>query len=211
MPDTEGVLQAVRLGCLRGEAHLFRHLSFTVAPGEWVQIAGRNGVGKTTLLRMLTGIIQPDRGEVRWQAQPLHRVREAYHRSLLWLGHQPGIHSALTARQNLRFYHPTATPAAYDEALAQVGLAGRDSRPVCQLSAGQQRRVALARLWLTQARVWILDEPFTALDGEGIAALTHKMADHVAARGLIVMTSHQQSDRPAGQGRVITLAHEERG
>lgn len=206
MADAESALEAIRLGCLRGDSHLFRHLSFTVAPGEWVHIVGRNGVGKTTLLRMLTGIVQPDCGEVRWQAQPLHRVRESYHSSLLWLGHQPGIHPALTPRQNLRFYHREVTSAACDAALEQVGLAGFDDRPVSQLSAGQQRRVALARLWLTQANVWILDEPFTALDGEGIKALTGKMARHVAARGIIVMTSHQEIDLPAGHVRAITLA-----
>ena len=187
----ENKLEAVGLYCERDDRHLFRDLSFAVAPGEWVQIAGGNGAGKTTLLRMLTGIIRPDRGEVRWQTQPLSRSRERLHTDLLWIGHQPGIKTSLTALQNLAFFHPDSTVSQRLAALGQVGLAGFEEVPVVTLSAGQQRNVAMARLWLTCAALWILDEPFTAIDVVGVARLTHRMAQHVTAGGQIVMTTHQ--------------------
>ncbi len=137
---------------------------------------------KTTLLRLLTGLARPDGGEVYWQGEPLRRVRDSFHRSLLWIGHQPGIKTRLTARENLHFFHP-GDGARLPEALAQAGLAGFEDVPVAQLSAGQQRRVALARLWLTRAALWVLDEPFTAIDVNGVARLTRRMAAHTAQGG----------------------------
>ncbi|CCS00339.1 heme ABC exporter, ATP-binding protein CcmA [Salmonella enterica subsp. enterica serovar Agona str. 50.E.08] len=160
------MLEARDLYCERDERTLFRGLSFTVDAGEWVQVTGGNGAGKTTLLRLLTGLARPDGGEVYWQGEPLRRVRDSFHRSLLWIGHQPGIKSRLTARENLHFFHP-GDGARLPEALAQAGLAGFEDVPVARLSAGQQRRVALARLWLTRAALWVLDEPFTAIDVNG--------------------------------------------
>ncbi|WP_240993771.1 cytochrome c biogenesis heme-transporting ATPase CcmA, partial [Salmonella enterica] len=139
------MLEARDLYCERDERTLFRGLSFTVDAGEWVQVTGGNGAGKTTLLRLLTGLARPDGGEVYWQGEPLRRVRDSFHRSLLWIGHQPGIKTRLTARENLHFFHP-GDGARLPEALAQAGLAGFEDVPVAQLSAGQQRRVALARL-----------------------------------------------------------------
>ncbi|MFP1527299.1 heme ABC exporter ATP-binding protein CcmA [Escherichia coli] len=137
-------------------------MSFTLNAGEWVQITGSNGAGKTTLLRLLTGFIsRPDAGEVLWQGQPLHQVRDSYHQNLLWIGHQPGIKTRLTA---LRKSALLSSRWRYRTMSGSPG-AGRACRfedlPVNQLSAGQQRRVALARLWLTRATLWILDEPFT--------------------------------------------------
>ncbi|ECY5206391.1 cytochrome c biogenesis heme-transporting ATPase CcmA, partial [Salmonella enterica subsp. enterica serovar Enteritidis] len=167
-----------------------RGLSFTVEAGEWVQVTGGNGAGKTTLLRLLTGLARPDGGEVYWQGEPLRRVRDSFHRSLLWIGHQPGIKSRLTARENLHFFHP-GDGARLPEALAQAGLAGFEDVPVAQLSAGQQRRVALARLWLTRAALWVLDEPFTAIDVNGVARLTRRMAAHTAQGGMVILTTHQ--------------------
>ncbi|EHO2910482.1 cytochrome c biogenesis heme-transporting ATPase CcmA [Salmonella enterica] len=132
------MLEARDLYCERDERTLFRGLSFTVEAGEWVQVTGGNGAGKTTLLRLLTGLARPDGGEVYWQGEPLRRVRDSFHRSLLWIGHQPGIKSRLTARENLHFFHP-GDGARLPEALAQAGLAGFEDVPVAQLSAGQQR------------------------------------------------------------------------
>ncbi len=175
------MLEARDLYCERDERTLFRGLSFTVDAGEWVQVTGGNGAGKTTLLRLLTGLARPDGGEVYWQGEPLRRVRDSFHRSLLWIGHQPGIKTRLTARENLHFFHP-GDGARLPEALAQAGLAGFEDVPVAQLSAGQQRRVALARLWLTRAALWVLDEPFTAIDVNGVARLTRRMAAHGAGR-----------------------------
>ncbi len=198
------MLEARDLYCERDERTLFRGLSFTVDAGEWVQVTGGNGAGKTTLLRLLTGLARPDGGEVYWQGEPLRRVRDSFHRSLLWIGHQPGIKTRLTARENLHFFHP-GDGARLPEALAQAGLAGFEDVPVAQLSAGQQRRVALARLWLTRAALWVLDEPFTAIDVNGVARLTRRMAAHTAQGGMVILTTHQPLPGAADTVRRLVL------
>ncbi|CGP77172.1 heme ABC exporter [Salmonella enterica subsp. enterica serovar Typhi] len=198
------MLEARDLYCERDERTLFRGLSFTVEAGEWVQVTGGNGAGKTTLLRLLTGLARPDGGEVYWQGEPLRRVRDSFHRSLLWIGHQPGIKTRLTARENLHFFHP-GDGARLPEALAQAGLAGFEDVPVAQLSAGQQRRVALARLWLTRAALWVLDEPFTAIDVNGVARLTRRMAAHTAQGGMVILTTHQPLPGAADTVRRLAL------
>ena len=195
------MLEARELLCERDERTLFSGLSFTLNAGEWVQITGSNGAGKTTLLRLLTGLSRPDAGEVLWQGQPLHQVRDSYHQNLLWIGHQPGIKTRLTALENLHFYHRDGDTAQCLEALAQAGLAGFEDIPVNQLSAGQQRRVALARLWLTRATLWILDEPFTAIDVNGVDRLTQ----HTEQGGIVILTTHQPLNVAESKIRRISL------
>ncbi|EIW7834090.1 cytochrome c biogenesis heme-transporting ATPase CcmA [Escherichia coli] len=199
------MLEARELLCERDERTLFSGLSFTLNAGEWVQITGSNGAGKTTLLRLLTGLSRPDAGEVLWQGQPLHQVRDSYHQNLLWIGHQPGIKTRLTALENLHFYHRDGDTAQCLEALAQAGLAGFEDIPVNQLSAGQQRRVALARLWLTRATLWILDEPFTAIDVNGVDRLTQRMAQHTEQGGIVILTTHQTLNVAESKIRRISL------
>ncbi|HBA6469983.1 TPA: cytochrome c biogenesis heme-transporting ATPase CcmA [Escherichia coli] len=199
------MLEARELLCERDERTLFSGLSFTLNAGEWVQITGSNGAGKTTLLRLLTGLSRPDAGEVFWQGQPLHQVRDSYHQNLLWIGHQPGIKTRLTALENLHFYHRDGDTAQCLEALAQAGLAGFEDIPVNQLSAGQQRRVALARLWLTRATLWILDEPFTAIDVNGVDRLTQRMAQHTEQGGIVILTTHQPLNVTESKIRRISL------
>ncbi|HBB8859549.1 TPA: cytochrome c biogenesis heme-transporting ATPase CcmA [Escherichia coli] len=199
------MLEARELLCERDERTLFSGLSFTLNAGEWVQITGSNGAGKTTLLRLLTGLSRPDAGEVLWQGQPLHQVRDSYHQNLLWIGHQPGIKTRLTALENLHFYHRDGDTAQCLEALAQAGLAGFEDIPVNQLSAGQQRRVALARLWLTRATLWILDEPFTAIDVNGVDRLTQRMAQHTEQGGIVILTTHQLLNVAESKIRRISL------
>lgn len=199
------MLEARELLCERDERTLFSGLSFTLNAGEWVQITGSNGAGKTTLLRLLTGLSRPDAGEVLWQGQPLHQVRDSYHQNLLWIGHQPGIKTRLTALENLHFYHRDGDAAQCLEALAQAGLAGFEDIPVNQLSAGQQRRVALARLWLTRATLWILDEPFTAIDVNGVDRLTQRMAQHTKQGGIVILTTHQPLNVAESKIRRISL------
>ncbi len=198
------MLEARELLCERDERTLFSGLSFTLNAGEWVQITGSNGAGKTTLLRLLTGLSRPDAGDVLWQGQPLHQVRDSYHQNLLWIGHQPGIKTRLTALENLHFYHRDGDTAQCLEALAQAGLAGFEDIPVNQLSAGQQRRVALARLWLTRATLWILDEPFTAIDVNGVDRLTQRMAQHTE-QGIVILTTHQPLNVAESKIRRISL------
>ncbi len=199
------MLEARELLCERDERTLFSGLSFTLNAGEWVQITGSNGAGKTTLLRLLTGLSRPDAGEVLWQGQPLHQVRDSYHQNLLWIGHQPGIKTRLTALENLHFYHRDGDTAQCLEALAQAGLAGFEDIPVNQLSAGQQRRVALARLWLTRATLWILDEPFTAIDVNGVDRLTQRMAQRTEQGGIVILTTHQPLNVAESKIRRISL------
>lgn len=188
------MLEAKSLSCVRDERILFSELSFTVKPGEIIQVEGPNGAGKTSLLRILAGLAQPESGEVCWRGQNTLRHRENYHQDLLFLGHQPGIKTMLTPFENLQFYQ--AVRAAPDrqaiwQALEQVGLVGYEDLPVAQLSAGQQRRVALARLWLSECPLWILDEPLTAIDKQGVAELISLFEQHAQQGGMVLLTTHQ--------------------
>jgi heme exporter protein A len=185
------MLDAINLTCVRDDRVLFSELSFTVQPGEMVQIAGINGAGKTSLLRILAGLAQAEEGEVKWQGEGLSRMRYQYHQDLLWLGHQPGIKTVLTAFENLSFYHANSAESLRWQALTEVGLAGFEDLPVNQLSAGQQRRVALARLWLSTQKLWILDEPFTAIDVTGVEKLTSQLQRHTENGGMVILTTHQ--------------------
>lgn len=185
------MLEARDVVCIRDEHVLFSALSFTAHPGEMVQIAGANGVGKTSLLRILSGLAVPESGDIIWQGQRINRIREQFNQQLLWLGHQSGIKGVLTAEENLRFFYPQKHQDTYWQALASVGLAGYEDVSVARLSAGQQRRVALARLWLTDVPLWILDEPITALDVAGVEMLTQRMEHHIAHGGIIILTTHQ--------------------
>ncbi|WP_129991738.1 cytochrome c biogenesis heme-transporting ATPase CcmA [Rahnella sp. CFA14(1/10)] len=193
------MFEAFNLSCVRDERTLFSGLSFTIEPGDMVQIEGRNGAGKTSLLRILAGLSSPDAGEVRWQGVSTRRQRDIFHQQLLYLGHQPGVKSVLTAFENLAFYlsvnGPTvkgnASAEAIYQALENVGLLGYEDVTVAQMSAGQQRRVALARLWLSDASLWILDEPLTAIDKQGVATLITLFEQHAQQGGMVLLTTHQ--------------------
>ncbi|SMB43001.1 heme exporter subunit; ATP-binding component of ABC superfamily [Serratia proteamaculans] len=188
------MLEAKNLSCVRDERTLFSALSFTVKPGDIIQVEGPNGAGKTSLLRILAGLARPEGGEVCWCGQNTLRHRERYHQDLLFLGHQPGIKTQLTPFENLQFYQAVRTTPdrqAIWQALEQVGLVGYEDLPVAQLSAGQQRRVALARLWLSDCPLWILDEPLTAIDKQGVAELISLFEQHAQQGGMVLLTTHQ--------------------
>ncbi|CAI1737463.1 Cytochrome c biogenesis ATP-binding export protein CcmA [Serratia ficaria] len=188
------MLEARGLSCVRDERTLFSELSFSVHPGEIIQVEGPNGAGKTSLLRILAGLARPDAGEVLWRGRNTLRDRAAYHQELLFLGHQPGIKTLLTPFENLRFYQAVRSAPesrAIWRALEQVGLVGYEDLPVAQLSAGQQRRVALARLWLSDSPLWILDEPLTAIDKQGVAELISLFEQHARQGGMVLLTTHQ--------------------
>lgn len=185
------------LACSHDERVLFSQLSFQVEAGEMVQIEGPNGAGKTTLLRMIAGLSQPDRGDIQWQQKSIRKQREEYQQQMIYLGHQAGVKSVLTPFENLAFYQAVQGEHNQDaiwDALAQVDLIGYEDVPVAQLSAGQQRRVALARLWLSKATLWILDEPLTAIDKSGVAKLIALFEKHTQAGGIILLTTHQELD-----------------
>ncbi|MGV6987678.1 cytochrome c biogenesis heme-transporting ATPase CcmA [Testudinibacter sp. P80/BLE/0925] len=193
-------LELSNLACQRGERRLFEGLSACFAAGEMIQLEGHNGIGKTSLLRILTTLSQPICGNIFWNRQDIFKQREAYLAQLLYLGHASGVKSELTPYQNLRFYQQISNCKQDDEliwqALYHVGLGGYEESAVYQLSAGQQKRVALARLWLSNAALWILDEPFTAIDKQGRAELTALFEQHCQQGGIVLLTSHQSVNSP---------------
>jgi len=195
------MLQAVDLACQRGERLLFRSLAFTLGPGQCLHVAGENGAGKTSLLRLLAGLMAPAEGRIEWSGRDIRRLREEYWSTLAYVGHANGVKDELTAVENLCFGNAIAgRPAdeiAARHALALLGLRDHADRPVRALSQGQRRRVALARLAGAEAaRLWILDEPFTALDARGIAVLRELVAAQLDRRGCVVLTTHQDVPLP---------------
>lgn len=201
------VLEARALTCIRGERQLFSELNLVVSAGECLYVRGQNGVGKTSLLRLLTGLSKPESGEVLWNSLPISDEPSAYHRELLFLGHRDALKEDLTALENLQLYAVLdAIHLPEDKALAALwrfGLRGREHLPVHCLSAGQKRRVLMARMLTRQAKLWILDEPFNALDIDAMQALQGLIAEHLEQSGLVVFTSHQVVSLP--QLRVLEL------
>lgn len=181
------------LYCERDERVLFAGLSFEVRPGTLWQIQGANGSGKTTLLRILAGLNVDHGGEILWQGQPRKKLQMEYQQALFFLGHSPAINRTLTPMQNLRWFcalQGFADDAAIRAALAEHGLAGYEDIPCYQMSAGQQRRVSLSRLLLSPAPLWIIDEPFTALDKQGVAELEQRISHKAQSGGAVILTTH---------------------
>jgi heme exporter protein A len=195
-------LAARDLACTRGTATLFRGVSFDLAAGEWIAVRGPNGSGKTTLLRCVAGLTNPEQGTVLWDDAPIAKHRNAFHASLLYAGHLPGLKDDLDAEENLRSalrLRGVAVPdAALVSALAEVGLERRRRLPARRLSAGQRRRIGLARLLLDPAPLWVLDEPLAALDDAGERLFERLLERHLAAGGLaLIATHHDLGGAPA--------------
>lgn len=209
MSKLKFTLALKQLACERDERVLFAGLDWCFSSGELVQILGPNGAGKTTLLRILAGLSQDFWGDIHWQGESVLKDRWEFANQLLYIGHQTGVKRMLTPLENLRWLASnTGIPAtgsidtielseaALVDALASVNLSGFEHTPCYKLSAGQNRRVALARLYLSKAAVWILDEPFTALDKAGIQKLEQRLQQHVEQGGLVLLTSHQDLQLP---------------
>ncbi|UTW10015.1 cytochrome c biogenesis heme-transporting ATPase CcmA [Marinobacterium rhizophilum] len=190
----EPLLKVENLYCERDERVLFDGLSFAVGAGEVLQIEGQNGSGKTTLLRILGGLSRNYEGELYWRGEPMAEVVDEYRQDLLYFGHLPGVKATLTPQENLGWYAALqgADLASIDSALQQVGLRGYEDVPCHMLSAGQHRRVSLARLYLSQAALWILDEPFTAIDKKGVAQKEQLILRHAACGGTVILTTHHE-------------------
>ena len=191
------MLEARRLECTRGERHLFRDLSFRLGRGQLLRVAGANGSGKTSLLRIMCGLAPPSAGELLWQGKPTRSAREEYCRNLVFIGHLNALKDDLTALENLQFAAALGGMPAEAQrmlgALERFGVAHCAELPAKVLSQGQRRRVALAKLALSAALpLWILDEPFSALDVRAVAELECLLAAHVASGGMVVLTTHQE-------------------
>lgn len=197
----------MNLACARGDRPLFRDLSFALKPGELLHVRGENGSGKTTLLRTLCGLSQPAAGEVRWNGQRIQDLSEDFREQLCYVGHGNAIHGDLTPVENLQFEACLGTEdrIAAKPALESLGL-GRVTRlPAKLLSQGQKRRVALARLVVLKRALWVLDEPFTALDIRAVDRLLAALARHLDGGGLCILTSHQEVTVADWQVRTLTL------
>ena len=201
------MLEAQGLDCERSGRTLFRGLTFSVAGGDLVRVAGPNGSGKTSLLRILCGLLAPTQGEVRWRGTPILRLAEEYSRDLVYIGHASALKDDLTPYENLDIACRLAGVQVEREALVRaLDALAVPALPVRKLSQGQRRRAALARLLLSRGvPLWLLDEPFAALDAAAAAHAEELIARHLKAGGSVVYTTHQQAALDSG-ARVIDLA-----
>jgi heme exporter protein A len=203
-------LQAFELVCTRGDRQLFNNVNFEIHPGEALRVAGTNGSGKTSLLRMLCGLASPAAGEVRWSGRNIRSVREEFASQLLYLGHANGVKDDLTAWENVMVAatlsgNRVTRTNAY-QALDQLGLGRAADLPTRALSQGQRKRVALARLPLgKEAPLWILDEPFTALDQKAVTELCGTLNHHLAQGGMVIYTTHQEIELTACRAQLLDL------
>lgn len=195
---TNRELTADNLVGVRGERLLFEKLSFKLTNGTVLYLQGANGSGKTTLLRTICGLSKPYDGSINWCGENINTLAEDYSKHVLYIGHLPGIKEDLTALENLQFSLTLSglniSEHNATEVLKMLGLAKGLNLPTRMLSQGQKRRVALVRLWLQDLPLWILDEPFTALDTHATQLLKQKIETFANAGGIVVMTTHQEVD-----------------
>lgn len=204
------MLEVSNLACTRGDHRLFSGLNFTLNPGQIMQVQGANGSGKTSLLRTLCGFITPDDGDIVWRGESIRELDEEYYAELLYLGHLNAIKDELSALENLRISVGLSGVDLEEKeamaALRRMGLRGRELLPTKVLSQGQRRRVALARLLVSDGRLWILDEPLTALDVGAVALVQELIAEHLARQGMVIFTTHQPLQVPGMEMRSLSLS-----
>ena len=197
--ENREVLKAEQLFCERDDRVLFRELSFSARAGEVIQIKGSNGSGKTTLLRVICGLNDNYHGALKWFNEPIEDNQDDFYSSLIYLGHQVGVNKVLTPVENLRWsvgLRENVTSESIYQALAEIGLRGFEDSQCFSLSAGQQQRVSLSKLLLGTAVIWILDEPFTTLDVDGVQLLEKLLGDHARKGGVALVTTHHELSLP---------------
>jgi heme exporter protein A len=207
--NTLPLITTKNLTCIREERVLFDDLALNFYPGDIVQIEGANGVGKTSLLRLLAGLSSPYEGGVYFKGTLINQCREQYHQNLLYLGHLAGVKGEMTAQENLAFnlaLHGVNSQCA-EQTLSEVDLLGFEDALASHLSAGQHRRISLARLWQSKAPIWILDEPFTAIDKFGVKKMEQLFLQHANNGGCVILTTHQELSLPAARIKKISLAY----
>ncbi len=192
------LLQTRDLSCMRNDRLLFECLDISLEAGQMLVVEGPNGCGKTSLLRILTGLRLADGGEVLWRGEPIDRLAGDYFEQVNYVGHHDGVKYELSCLENLRLARAMGSPSNsdLDDVLEQVNLYAYGETEVGSLSAGQKRRLALARLLATEANLWILDEPFTSLDKASMAMFSSVFENHLQRKGMIVMTSHHEISLP---------------
>ena len=209
LSNSSPLITARNLTCIREERILFEQLNFNVNAGDIIQIEGENGAGKTSLLRILAGLSQPYEGDVLFNDQNIQHHKEQFNQQLLYLGHLPGIKGEMSAQENLEFnlaLHGLDHNNA-ESTLNEVNLLGFEDTLAANLSAGQHRRIALGRLWQSQAKVWIVDEPFTAIDKLGVKKLEQLFLQHTDNGGCVILTTHQDLSLPVERIKKITLTY----
>ena len=189
-------LSADNLTLIRGERCLFEGLDFALESGALLLLEGRNGCGKTSLMRAIAGMLSLETGEIYWNDVPVRKQRQDFHGALVWLAHRTGLKGDLTMVENLQFERSLRrqSPRDADEIYDRLGISRLRKLPLRSLSAGQQRRVALARMLMADVPLWLMDEPFTNLDREGRRLVMDLATEHLQAGGLCVMAAHQDVD-----------------
>jgi heme exporter protein A len=204
------MLEVSNLACSRGDHQLFCGLNFSLYPGQIIQVQGANGSGKTSLLRTLCGFLRPDEGDIIWRGESTRELDEDYYAELLYLGHLNAIKDELSALENLRISAGLSGIGLEEKeaiaALRRMGLRGREMLPTKVLSQGQRRRVALARLLVSDAELWILDEPLTALDVGAVELIQELIAEHLGRQGMVIFTTHQPLDVAGTEMRTLSLS-----
>lgn len=204
------ILEVSKLGCVRGDRRLFSGLDISLPAGTFLQVTGPNGSGKTSLLRILCGLLAPAEGQIKWQGEDIRSLGEDYFTSVTYLGHRHGVKDELTGIENLRISNALngidVSKERAREVLTWMGLAGRESLPARLLSEGQRRRVALARLLTCNTRLWLLDEVMTSLDKGAMALIRSLIQEHLAGDGIAIVATHQDLELATGSSYRLELA-----